>query len=625
MGLVGELSIADFITDSDSGVSELNGSIRMDTIMLNGALYIYASGFWDDGVQILRMDENGDLTAVESARTTMEEPAELDIVTVGDRHFLAVTSTDDDDIHIFEITQDGEETGYLTSVDKVDRFDDDLPELDRPDYVEAFYTPNGSFVAVAANNSGSVLIFSVDENGQFTHVDTAEAPEGASDLSVHSIGSRTFIYASEGNAAYEVADDGTLTEIVGSVLPFGGEPIETLNVGGTDLLVTANNDGVFGVFSLASDGMPTYLSSYDAFANDGLDGLRQFEIVEIEGAAYILSVANYSAVAVFSLASDGSIDLVQTLDSPTELAYGFGIDYQEIGGHHYILYNGFDSDSVASIEIGGGDDLLVGTADNDNLAGLAGDDVLEGGDGDDDMSGGIGDDTIRPGTGSDTADGGEGIDTLDYSDVGPMWVRLFASRAIGDDFRDDVSGFENIIGSEFDDLLTGDAADNVIEGGGGNDRLVAFAGEDIVFGNDGDDVIRGGQDNDWLEGNDGDDRIQGELGADTLLGGAGEDFLFGGASEDILNGGADDDLLSGGSHRDTFVFEQDSGFDRIIDWQDGIDVVDLTDFGFTDFSEVEAIASQVGAGVRLEFDGGEVLLFSGMVLSDLSASDFILA
>lgn len=618
MNILGGLNLADAIFES-SDAPELNGSIRMDSIILNDEVYIFASAFWDDGVQVLKMGSDGQLTAVDHVSANddvwVSDPAELDVVTVGNRLFLIVTSTQDDAVVSFEITTSGPDTGHLTHVENIS-------PIDRADYAEAFYTSAGSFVAIAANDDSKVHIFQVSPSGNLTEVDSVVTTNGASDLSVHSIGSRTFLYVSSGNAAYEIAEDGTLTEVVGSLAPFGGEPIETLNVDGADLMVTANDDGVFGVFSLAADGMPTFLTSYDAKANDGLDSLRQFKIVNIEGATYILSVANYSTAAVFSLAADGTIELVQTIASDADLGFGFGIDYQEIGGRHYILYNAFDSDAVASIEIGGGDDDLTGTSGNDNIAGLAGDDTLTGDDGDDDLSGGIGDDILRPGLGNDTVDGGDGNDTVDYSDTGSVAVRLFGNRASGDEFRDTLTAVENIVGSAFDDLLNGDALANTISGQDGNDRLIGLSGEDMILGGAGNDIIRGGRDDDRLEGGDNDDRIQGELGNDILLGQDGEDVMFGGANNDILNGGDGDDRLTGGTHADVFVFETNGGFDRITDWQDGVDLVDLTDFGFSNFSEVEAIARQTGVGVRLEFAGGEVLQFADMALADLSADDF---
>src|SRR5262249_30384322 len=63
-------------------------------------------------------------------------------------------------------------------------------------------------------------------------------------------------------------------------------------------------------------------------------------------------------------------------------------------------------------------------------------------------------------------------------------------------------GFENLIGSQFDDVLTGtdgitteiygEIADNVIQGLGGNDRIDGLAGNDRLDGGTGNDVLTGG-------------------------------------------------------------------------------------------------------------------------------------
>lgn len=56
---------------------------------------------------------------------------------------------------------------------------------------------------------------------------------------------------------------------------------------------------------------------------------------------------------------------------------------------------------------------------------------------------------------------------------------------------DTFTGFENVIGSAFDDTLTGTSGKNVLTGGGGNDTLTGGAGADtFVFNPDsGTDVI----------------------------------------------------------------------------------------------------------------------------------------
>ena len=77
--------------------------------------------------------------------------------------------------------------------------------------------------------------------------------------------------------------------------------------------------------------------------------------------------------------------------------------------------------------------------------------------------------------------------------------------------------FENVIGTDFKDVISGNAQDNVISGGLGNDRLAGLFGDDIIIGNKGDDVMLGGIGDDRLVWNNGDgsDRMNGGRGYDT--------------------------------------------------------------------------------------------------------------
>jgi Ca2+-binding RTX toxin-like protein len=225
------------------------------------------------------------------------------------------------------------------------------------------------------------------------------------------------------------------------------------------------------------------------------------------------------------------------------------------------------------------------------------DQILTGGDGPDILFGGSGNDFIQGKAGSDLLFGYEGIDTLAYvgSSEGVMvhLGGLDGSGALGTwggDAEGDrlAVGFENLVGSAFDDKLSGDAGDNVLvgldgndglSGGEGNDTLVGGAGTDWLDGGTGDDTLLGGDGEDYLYGRDGDDtlnggagedRLDGGNGDDHLLGGAGTDWLDGGAGNDTLNGGAGDDqliggpgsdILAGGTGADTFIFGQiETGF-----------------------------------------------------------------
>jgi len=129
-----------------------------------------------------------------------------------------------------------------------------------------------------------------------------------------------------------------------------------------------------------------------------------------------------------------------------------------------------------------------------------------------------------------------------------------------------------------------------------------------------------------LKGNDDNDRLFGGGGNDNLTGGNGNDYLLGENGADRLYGGNGNDSLTGGALADTFVYHNTAteGYDRIKDFEDGIDQIDLVDFNYAGFAAVSALATQSGTSVKLNFGGGNVLLIENMLLADFDASDVIL-
>lgn len=204
-----------------------------------------------------------------------------------------------------------------------------------------------------------------------------------------------------------------------------------------------------------------------------------------------------------------------------------------------------------------GNDILKGNAGNDQLYGGVGDEsLISGGEGNDLLSGGLGTDTLNGNEGSDlvrgdgTIDtiedtGASGTDTLSFatgvtpgfhgavgvsgfpadadSEERGVEVRLDGTQcdeagheACNNEARygggnDDItaSGFENVIGSPFDDRIIGSNGANRIDGGGG---------ADIILGKGGNDTLYGGADGDYLNGEEGTDTINGQGGADNCVG-----------------------------------------------------------------------------------------------------------
>jgi len=265
---------------------------------------------------------------------------------------------------------------------------------------------------------------------------------------------------------------------------------------------------------------------------------------------------------------------------------------------------------------GSADFWIKGLDGNDSLTGSSGNDLIQGDAGNDTLIGGSGNDTLIGGMGNDSLVGGLGMDTASYTTAtAAVTVNLTTGLATGGAGSDTLSGIENIIGSGFNDTLTGDAGSNALNGGAGNDTLTGGAGIDTFLVNAGVDTITdlgtGGADvlvvaegatanatvtaaytasaasinngaenistrsfnvnlsaittgNGFSITNTGNAAVlTGSSSADTLIGGTGIDTLTGGDGNDSLNGGAGNDILSGGNGADTFVVA--SGVDSIKD------------------------------------------------------------
>ena len=198
-----------------------------------------------------------------------------------------------------------------------------------------------------------------------------------------------------------------------------------------------------------------------------------------------------------------------------------------------------EGDVITGIEnVVGSDygDLLVGDDGANRLDGGAGDDSLWGHAGADSLWGGAGDDWLEGDVGADQLNGGAGMDTVDYSGSdGAVTVKLWAGTGEGSYAEGDViAEVENVLGSEYGDVLEGDDGGNQLSGHGGADKLRGGGGDDLLWGHDDDDSLWGGGGNDFL---------QGHAGADELWGDAGDDWLDGGVGPDQLNGGAGVDTV----------------------------------------------------------------------------------
>ena len=125
---------------------------------------------------------------------------------------------------------------------------------------------------------------------------------------------------------------------------------------------------------------------------------------------------------------------------------------------------------------------LIGTSENDNLTGNNLSNTIEGGDGADMLRGGT----------NDTDE----TDTLSYeSSDRRVRVDLGNSSASGGHAQGDDIGtdeFMHLIGSAYDDVLTGSNGNNTLKGLAGDDEIIGGDGNDTVEGGAGADEMNGG-------------------------------------------------------------------------------------------------------------------------------------
>jgi Ca2+-binding RTX toxin-like protein len=194
-----------------------------------------------------------------------------------------------------------------------------------------------------------------------------------------------------------------------------------------------------------------------------------------------------------------------------------------------------------------------------------------------------------------------------------------------------------LVGSDSDNFLTGTANKDTIKGKAGNDTLEGLGAVDTLVGGKNDDYIFAGAGADILSG-DGDSITIGNNGS-INIGSAekGNDVLVGGTGTDLLVAWGDDTLVGGGPGRynaqlisdlqndpfstsiardrvrDTFVALNKDAIDytlTVVDYEVGIDRIDLRGFGVSrasDFEEIQDKGSFFEAKTP-EINGGELVL-----------------
>jgi serralysin len=356
-------------------------------------------------------------------------------------------------------------------------------------------------------------------------------------------------------------------------------------------------------------------------------------------------------------------------------------------------------------------DVIYGVGGNDTISGLGGGDYIDGGAGTDTVTyatsaagvtvglvtaapgapGGFGgdaqadtlvnienligsnfDDTLEGNAGNNKLVGGLGIDTVSYAHAASganglgVTVSLAVTKAQNTVTagKDTLIGFENLIGSEFNDTLTGSSGNNVLTGLGGNDRLDGGKGADRMIGGMGNDTYIVDTLGDLVDETEGDgiDTVLTSisftlgdpayaLGAieyltltgrssisgagndldNVLIGNVSNNMLWGLGGNDYIDGGKGADIMIGANGNDTYVVDNKGDIVNEAIGGDGIDtVLSAVSFSFVDPAHVVGYLENLTltgksslSGTGNELDNVIIGNSGNNILAGLGGGDYI--
>ncbi len=380
---------------------------------------------------------------------------------------------------------------------------------------------------------------------------------------------------------------------------------------------------------------------FGGWGNDVLDGGLGADHM-LGGKGNDAYVVNDARDSILEYAAEG-VDLVQT----NLATYTLGVQLENLSYTGAGSFSGTGTVGANEMNGGAGNDRLVGLGGHDRLNGAAGNDLLDGGLGNDTMTGGSGNDSYVVGATGDQVieSANSGTDLVSTS---------LGVYSLGVDLENlTFIGVGRFVGA-------GNGLANSLVAAAGNDRLSGLAGTDTLSGGAGDDHLTGGLGADVLNGGTGIDtasyqlaslgvradlttrlyagageaagdsfigieRLEGSGFGDSLSGDAADNLIWGLGGDDILSARAGDDRLYGGAGADRFVFLKGYDMDRVMDFQNNVDTLQIGGFtGLTQPADAMGYAHQAGAHVLFDFGNGERLLVLNITTTALSDDILIL-
>ncbi|MFC3613796.1 hypothetical protein ACFORG_08510 [Lutimaribacter marinistellae] len=493
--------------------------------------------------------------------------------------------------------------------------------------------PTGGFFVIWRDDSDSRIegrVFNSDGTSDGSQVTVFDYP-----------GMNPYVgVTADGRILATVDRTGASTEIAWAILDPRGDTIDATDMASGPVSQLVTNTITTRIGDTTLDGTPDADTLLGQGGDDTIRGLDGDDVIK-GGTGSDLLRGGYGNDTIETGSGLNTVFANQNDDS---VIGGSGADYIHTGwGDDYAIGQG-------------GGDTLIGSLGNDTLLGQGWHDSILGGDGEDSLLGDDGDDTISGGEDDDYIHGGSdgGInDTATWAYSAPTGSILLLNRGWNIDLRsnsatfsvnggvaletDTVFEIEHVIGSGYDDTITGNDRGNQLEGGLGNDVLIDDAsGADTLIGGAGIDTavftpfFSSGSVFDMVLGQrtfngtkfDEFSEIENLVfnGNVTVIGDGENNHLSayiptdarhsnvsGGGGDDTIDAGAGNDTVSGGSGNDLIIDRLEIGSNSTLSGNGQTDTLDLSEAG-TGFTYVSGGPLTGNNSVELDISGFEHII-----------------
>lgn len=445
----------------------------------------------------------------------------------------------------------------------------------------------------ASRSGGGVLAF--DITGNMALVDqlslsvvTALPAPATLELVTINGGTRLSVGGSNQNSllTYQIST----ADLIGSLLRPSGGPVgvisaqEAVSSGGQSYFYAAlTNSGAISAYQMAANGTLTSLQSLTLTAAIQGVNVAALQKVSLGNVTYLAAaLPGEDRVAWLRIGTDGRLEVAGSIGADEGLSITDPSALGQISAHGatYLLVAAATSSTFAVIEVGANGSLTP----RDHLG-----DTL-----DTRFQGVQAFDSFVVGGRSFVVLGGgdHGVELLEILPGGRL-IRLAQMLDTAQTTMDGISAIRAVVtGSMVEIFVAG-------EGAGITRLSLDLTGLGVLrLGGSGHDSLTGG------------------AGGDLLAGGSGNDQLFGGAGDDVLYDGAGADTLTGGAGQDLFVLSADGQRNVIMDYQVGIDRIDLSAWPMVyDLSQVTITSTATGARLSYRAEVLEVFSSNGQPLT----------